>query len=104
MNQSITGESARSGQESIQLLRVGFDPVKCDDHRSRSHRTPLVAQRVGGWPKPNVAPAGIILPKSWHRNFHATVKISSPHTRNCDVNFGLYDSIEIDAQKKSGDT
>ena len=33
MNQSIIGESARSGQESIQLLRVGFDPVKCGDHR-----------------------------------------------------------------------
>ena len=32
MNQSITGESPRSCQESIHLLRVGFDLVKCDDH------------------------------------------------------------------------
>ena len=34
MNQTIIGESARSGQKSIQLLRVGFDPVKCGDHCS----------------------------------------------------------------------
>jgi hypothetical protein len=52
---------------------------------------------------PNVAPPGIVLRKSWHPNFHATVEISSPDAQNCAVNFGVYDSVEIKGQKQAGD-
>ena len=38
----------------------------------------------------------------WNRNFHATLEISSPDTRNCAVVFGLFES-EIKGQKQTGD-